>query len=398
MTLVGISLSYLRVRNVGALLNVVVLSLAVAAITLLVLTAEQLEERAYVDARGIDAVVSAKGSALQIVLASVYHVDAPAGTIAWSAAQAIAARPEVRKSIPIAVADDYDNFRIVGTNHDYVAHYGARLRVGELWRAPLEAVIGSEVALRTPLRVGSIFVPAHDERTAAHDARPYRVAGVLWPTGSVVDRLILTDIASVWSLHPPPEPDSVLVTEPPPEDTRTITALLVQFATPAAGAAMLDEVNARPDLQAVSPRGETSRLIGLTVTGMRVLRGFALILIIAAALSLFIGLSSVLNQRRYDLGIMRALGASPAQLMTLLLFEAVLLTAIGAAMGLLLGHALTSMLGYALRFGQASVTGWMWSNNELWIVAGALVVGVLAALLPAWRAHDSDIAAVLARG
>lgn len=398
MTLAGISLSYLRVRNMGALLNVVVLALAVAAITLLVLTAEQLEERTYLDARGIDAVVSAQGSALQIVLASVYHLDAPGGTMPWPAAQAIAARPGVKKAIPIAVADHYDGFRIVGTTHDYLTHYHARLRAGELWRAPLEVVIGSEVALRTPLRVGSTFVPAHAERVAAHDERQYRVAGVLWPTGSVVDRLILTDLASVWSFHPPPEPDSVLITEPAPDDTRTITALLVQFDTPVAGAALLREINSRGDLQAASPIIETARLFGLTVMGMRVLRGFSLILVIAAGLSLFIGLYSVLNERRYDLAIMRALGASPAQLMALLLFEGVLLTAIGAAVGLLLGHALTSLLGYALRFEQVSITGWIWSNNELWIVAGALVVGVLAALLPAWRAHDTDIAQVLARG
>jgi putative ABC transport system permease protein len=134
------------------------------------------------------------------------------------------------------------------------------------------------------------------------------------------------------------------------------------------------------------------------VVGMRVLRGFAIVLVIAAGLSVFIGLYTALNERRYDLAIMRALGASPRQLMVLLLFEGVLMAATGGACGLLLGHVLTSFLGFALRFQQVGITGWIWSANELWIIVGALVVGMLAALLPAWRAHETDIARVLARG
>jgi putative ABC transport system permease protein len=106
VTLAGISLAYLRARNMSTVLNVVLLAFGVAAITLLVLTAEQLEERMHVDSRGIDLVVGAKGSALQIILSSVYQLDVPTGTIPWGQALQIAAKPEVKQAIPIALADN----------------------------------------------------------------------------------------------------------------------------------------------------------------------------------------------------------------------------------------------------------------------------------------------------
>jgi putative ABC transport system permease protein len=129
------------------------------------------------------------------------------------------------------------------------------------------------------------------------------------------------------------------------------------------------------------------------------LRGFALVLIVAAGLSVFIALYNALNERRYDLAVMRTLGASPAKLMSLMLFEGLLLALVGAALGIALGHALTEVLGHALRAArQVAVTGWTWVNAELWLAALALLVGVVAALLPAWRAYRTDIAGTLARG
>jgi putative ABC transport system permease protein len=130
-----------------------------------------------------------------------------------------------------------------------------------------------------------------------------------------------------------------------------------------------------------------------------VLRGFALVLILAAGLSVFIALYNALSERRYDLAVMRTLGASPAKLMSLMLFEGLLLALIGAVLGIALGHVLTGLLGHALtQAKQVSVTGMAWVNAEWWLLVLALVVGVVAALLPAWRAYRTDVAATLARG
>ena len=313
MNLPGISVSYLRARELSTVLNVVLLAFGVAAITLLLLTADQLEGRMSLDARGIDLVVGPKGSALQIILSSVYQLDVPAGTIPWSRAQEIAKKPEVKKAIPLALADNYRGIRVVGTTYDYVTHYDGRLRDGRLWQAPFEAVTGSEAAARAQLRVGSTFVAAHGtthETELVHDEHPYRVVGVLWPTGTVLDHLILTDLASVWTIHADAN-ESNLITEPPPDDGREISALLVQYATPLAGATLPGEVNSSKDMQAASPTFEAARLFSVMVIGMNALRGFAVMLILAAGFSVFIALYGALNERRYDLAIMRALGASP---------------------------------------------------------------------------------------
>ena len=401
MNLATISLAYLRARDLSTVLNVVLLAFGVSAVTLLVLTAQQLETRMHLDSRGIDLVVGAKGSALQIVLSSVYQLDVPTGAIAWSEARQIAQKPEVREAIPLAITDHYRGFRVVGTTHDYVSHYDATLRDGELWHSEFEAVLGSEAAARTGLRVGSTFSATHGaehQHNLAHDEHMYRVVGVLGATGTVLDHLIVTDLTSIWSSHAFAQAASTLSAGGRPDALREITALLIQYASPLAGATLPDEINAKRDLQAASPLFETARLFSVMVVGMKVLRGFAVVLILAAGLSVFVALYNALNDRRYDLAIMGVLGASPSQLMALLLFEGVVLAAIGAALGLVLGHVLTSLLGFALRFQQVGVTGWMWSNTELWVVAGALLVGVLAALLPAWRAHETDIAATLARG
>jgi putative ABC transport system permease protein len=401
VNLASISLAYLRARNTSTVLNVVLLAFSVAAITLLVLSSEQLQERMNRNARDIDLVVAPKGSALQSVLSNIYQLEAPAAAMPWYEAQAIAARPGVEKAIPVAAVDHYQGVRLVGTTAEYLTHYRAHLRSGQRWHGPLEAVVGSEASALTGLHVGSSFTPAHDgapEPEATHK-EPYRVVGVLLPSGTVLDRLIVTDITTVWSQHVDTgESDDDLLREPPIDAGRQINALLIQTSSPEAGAALARELNAGDRVQAVSPSVESARLFGALAVGMQLLRLFALVLVIAAGLSVFIALYSALSERRYDLAIMRAMGASPRRLMVLLLFEGLLLAAIGALLGLLLGHVLTSLLGFALRFQQVGVTGWMWSSNELWILGGALVVGVLAALLPAWRAHETDIAAVLARG
>jgi putative ABC transport system permease protein len=405
MNLASVSLSYLRARSLSTALNVLLLALGVATITLLLLATSQLEDRMQRDARGIDLVVGAKGSPMQIILSSIYQLDVPTGNISWKQAQEIARHRAVKKTIPLALGDNHRGFRIVGTNHDYVAHYGARLAQGDLWQAPLDAVLGSEVASTTGLAVGATFVGAHGLSGRAgehmHEDKPYRVVGVLAPSGTVVDRIVLTDVASLWAVHADQHDikDVARIAELLPDDEKELTALLVQYATPLAAAMLPRYINQNSDMQAASPAYETARLFNIIGVGVDVLRGFALVLIFAAGLSVFIALYNALNERRYDLAVMRTLGASPARLLLLMLFEGLLLALIGAVLGIVLGHALTELLGFALaQAKQVTVTGWAWVNAELWLVVMALAVGAAAALLPAWRAYRTDVAATLARG
>jgi putative ABC transport system permease protein len=403
MNLPGISFAYLRAKPLSTALNLLLLALGIATITVLMLATRQLEERMTRDARGIDLVAGAKGSPMQLVLSAVFHLDAPAGNIALADAAQLAKNRAVKRAIPIALGDSFRGYRIVGTNHDYPAHYGARLADGSLWTKPMEAVLGAEAARATRLAVGASFTAAHGVGASGgedHDALPYRVVGVLAPTGSVIDRVVLTSVESVWAVHGHAEPgaDPQAIVDAMEEEEKELTALLIQYASPLAAALLPRQVNAGP-LQAASPAYESARLFRMLGVGIEVLRAFGFVLVLTAGLSVFIALTNALEERRYDLAVMRMLGATRGKLMALLMLEGLTLAAAGAALGLVLGHLLTGVLGAALRAQQqVPVTGWDWTLAELWLVALALGVGVLAALIPAWRASRAEVAPVLAEG
>ena len=401
MNLATLSAGYLRARPLNTALSVLLLALGVGTIVLLVLVVSQLEERMNRDARGIDLVVGATGSPMQLILSGIYHVDAPTGNIPLAAAQALAGHRLIKRAMPLALGDGWKGFRIVGAGHEYLEHYGAKPVAGRLWGKPMEVVLGAEVAGRTGAGVGARFAGAHGVtgQGEEHGAAPYDVVGVLGRTGSVLDRLVLTSIDSVWQVHedehgPQDEADRKAMAE-----DREVTVLLVQYASPLAAATLPRQINSKSELQAASPALETARLFRIVGVGVEALRAFAIVLIIAAGLSVFIALYTALEERRYDLAVMRTLGASPGRLFGLLLMEGLVLAALGTLAGLVLGHAFASGLGAWLEAQQQyPVTGLEWRAAELWIAAAALAVGVTAALLPAWRAYRTDVSRTLAQG
>jgi putative ABC transport system permease protein len=265
----------------------------------------------------------------------------------------------------------------------------------------MEAVLGSEVAARTGIGVGAHFNGAHgvggdgDE----HANAPYTVVGVLEKTGSVLDRLVLTGIESVWQVHEKAHEPPGAADKKDMEEDREVTVLLVQYASPLAVASLPRAVNAKSELQAASPAFETARLFRIVGAGVEALRAFAAVLILAAGLSVFIALYTALEERRYDLAVMRTLGASPGRLFGLLLFEGLLLSFLGGLLGLVLGHAFAAGLGAWLEAAQQpAVTGRVFKLEEIVVLAVALAVGGLAALIPAWRAYRTDVSRTLAQG
>jgi putative ABC transport system permease protein len=184
----------------------------------------------------------------------------------------------------------------------------------------------------------------------------------------------------------------------PDPSKREVTALLIQYASPLAATTLPRYINNNSELQSASPAYETARLFSIVGVGVEVLRGFALVLILGAGLSVFVALYHALEERRYDLAIMRTLGASARRVMALLLCEGLLLVGIGTLAGMALGHALTSVLGarcargsrWRLRGGRSCRRSYGCSRWQ----AG---VGLLAALVPAWRAYRTDIAATPCR-
>jgi len=400
VNIASLSASYLRARPLQTLLSLVLLSLGVATIVLLVLVVAQLEERMGRDARGIDLVVGAKGSPMQLMLAGIYHLDAPTGNIPLESFELLRKNRFVKKAIPLALGDGWKGYRIVGAPKDYIDHYGARFSAGRFYEKTMEAVLGAEVAARTGANVGDKFVGAHGMggQGEEHGERPYTVVGILSSTGSVLDRLVLTSIDSVWHVHEEHQGPQDDADRKAMEEDREVTVILVQYASPLAAATLPRQINSQSELQAASPAYETARLFRIVGVGVEAMRGFALLLMLAAGLSVFIALYTALEERRYDLAIMRTLGASPRRLFGLLLVEGIVLAVLGAVIGLVVGHGLASVLGAWLASQQQyPVTGLEWRPEELWVLAAALAIGIAAALLPAWRAYRTDVSRTLAQ-
>lgn len=431
MSLLRLALAYLRARLLHTALGLVLLALGSATITVLVLFGSQLQDRLTRDLRGIDLVVGAKGSPLQLILSSVFQADIPTGNIPLEQAQVVRTHPLVRAAVPLAMGDSALGARIVGTEPAYLELYGAALAEGRVWQAPLEAVLGADVAARSGLGLGARFVGSHGLAGggAAHADAPYAVVGRLAPTGTVVDRLVLTSVESVWQVHaahqprpapgpaapgapaPAGSPDAhddhdhaagpapaVAATPVKPTPGAEVTALLMRYKSPLAAVQLPRFVNAQPALQAASPAFEAARLFALVGVGLDTLRAFGALLIVAAGLGIFAALTGAMQERRYDLALMRAMGASRGLLVREVVLEALILVAAGTALGLLLGHALLEAAARLLpEAGGIGLTGLRLEPAEAWLVLGTLAVGLVAALLPAVQAYRTDIVRTLAQ-
>ena len=219
----------LRAKPLQTALSLALLGFGVGMVSLMLLTEKQVNDAFERNIKDIDLVLGAKGSPLQLILANVYHIDAPTGNINQRAAEKVLKHPYIDSGIPLAYGDNHEGYRIVGTEHSYVAHYGATLAEGQLWAAPYEVTAGARVAENLGLHVGDTFFSAHGlkDQTDIHTNKTFTVVGILEPSGSVVDQLLLTSMESIWYVHM--EDGEVLDPE-----TREITAMLLKKRNPLA--------------------------------------------------------------------------------------------------------------------------------------------------------------------
>jgi putative ABC transport system permease protein len=384
---------FLWSRPLAAALNLLLLSLGLASITLVLLVNHQIQQAFARDLAGIDVVVGAKGSPLQLILSGVFQIDTPTGNVPLAEVQALQANPQVAKLIPISMGDSFKGYRIIGTTPDYLSHYAGVMASGAMWQAPMQAVLGAKVARDTGLRVGDGFVGSHGLGGGghAHGQTPYTVTGVLAPSGSVMDRLILTATESVWRVH---EKDTALdaADQKILEEEREVTLALIQYRSPLAAVTFPRFINTATNMQAASPALEVSRLLGLIGIGADVLRAFAGVLLLTAGLGVFIALWSAVRERRADLALLRMLGAAPRQLAALLWCEAVWLALLATLLGLALGQGVAALLAVALDVDKSiSLAALNWPVDLLAVPALALGVAAASALLPTWEAYRVNV-------
>ena len=393
MNTVFLSWRYLWSRPLATGLNLLLLTLGLAAITFLTLASQQIDRAFERDLAGIDVVVGAKGSPMQLILSGVFHIDAPTGNISLAAAKELQANPQVAKLIPISLGDNFRGFRVVGTTHDYAKLYGAALADGALWTQPMQAVVGSHVARQTGLKAGDTFAGAHGLGSGgdSHGQVPYRVTGVLAASGSVLDKLILTSTESVWKVH---ESDTALDAEDQKilEEEREITLALIQYTSPLAAVTFPRFVNATTEMQAAAPALEITRLLGMIGVGTDVLKGLSGVLLLTAGLSVFIALLSAVRERRADLALLRMLGAPPRKVAGLLLCEALWLALLACLLALAAGQGVMALMAWALQAEKSILlVAYNWPMELAAVPVLALAVAVVASALPAWEAYRVSV-------
>ncbi len=390
----------------NTMLSLLLMTFGVGVISLLFLLNNQIEQQLQANLRGVDMVVGSKGSPLQLMLSSIYHIDNPTGNIPYGEAIKINNNPLVDLTVPLSYGDSYNGFRIVGTTHQYPELYEMSLNKGRLWIRSLEVVLGSTVAQTHQLKIGDTFYGTHGliEGGHVHDEYAYEVVGIFNPSYTIIDQLILTNTQSVWQVHnhEPVEQGHEHHTEGTtaaelelnasiPEDAM-ITSMLVKFKSPIGLIQLPRKINETTNLQAAVPALEISRLTNLLGFGVQTINIIAFIIIIVSGLSIFISLYNSLKKRRYELALMRVHGATKWQLVQLVLQEGIILSLIGTIFGLLISRiALLIIALFAEHKYTFSSFQFNLLNDELWLLPTALLIGVSASLVPTVLSYNINI-------
>ena len=431
----------LKYRFLNSFLSIMLTAFGVSIALLISQFGNHIQNRINLDGQGIDIVVGAKGSPLQLILSSVYHIDIPTGNIAYSQAKKIMNNPQIEESIPLALGDNWRGFRIVGTTTNYIRHYDMSLSTGRYWDQNFEVVVGSSVNLD----VGDEFMGVHGllEDGSSHEEHKYNVVGILKPSGTVIDRLILTSLNSVLDIHGLHKVDNSFEknhehqhdhehhkeehhdvhehdhdkekhknedenhhkhSKNDKETYKTnelgsseITALLIKTKSPIANINLPRSINRESSLQAANPALEINRLISLFGIGSKSFAILSLILILIASLNIFSGLASNLENRMGDLAVLRAVGFSKKRIFKIIVLEGILVVLIGIILGILIGFLLFSILTHNIFTLHTTNASLIFNLDFILIILFVFFAGLIAAIFPAYRGSKISIANQLSR-
>ena len=418
-------------------LTLLLLSFGVGIISMMFLLENQLSDKFNKNIKDIDFVLGAKGSPLQLILANVYHIDAPTGNIKVSEAQKIIKNPTVKEAIPLAYGDNYEGWRIVGTTPRYAEFYEVKLKEGKVFETPFEVTVGSYAAKELGLKLGQTFKSNHGldkegEEEEGHD-QLFTVVGIYEASGTVIDRLILTPVESIWEVHDHGDheesghagivsaeehdaehahedehaheadtldndhahEDEHAEEEHAHEEDHEVTAYLLIKRLPMAPM-ILPQLVKNTNMQLALPAIEINRLNENFGIGMSVVKAVAILIMIISFLSVFISLYNALRERQYELAILRTLGGRRIQLFILILLEGFFMVALGLIIGLVLSRVgITLLSDMAKDSFHDEFNAMIFLPQEYYLVGITLGLGVVASLLPALRAFFMDISKTL---
>ncbi|MDC3246106.1 FtsX-like permease family protein [Flavobacteriaceae bacterium] len=402
MNIFKLSLKNIFNKPLSSTISLALLILGIGIISLLLQLNTLIKDQMDNNLKGIDMVVGAKGSPLQLILSSVYHIDSPTGNISLEEAEKISKNRMVGSSIKLLYGDNFKGYRIVGAEKKFIELYNGKIKKGRNLSKPFEVLVGSKVYSKLKIDIGDDLISLHGLRETgeSHDDKSFKVVGLLEPSNSVIDQLIITLPQSVWDVHGNhnlEEEHEHDQDEEHQHDDREITAMLIKFKSPMNIIQFPRQINETTNLQAAVPSYEISRLFKLFGFGIETLSYLAYLIIVVSGFSLFINLFNSMRERKYEMALIRTLGASRLQLSTMIIFESIILTISGFILGLLFSRFgvmfVSSLMEESINY---NLSSFRILNEEYWLLLLSVIIGLLASLIPAVQVYKMNISKILA--
>ncbi|AXI46301.1 peptide ABC transporter permease [Sulfitobacter sp. SK012] len=359
---------------------------------------------------GTDLIVGARSGSVQLLLYSVFRIGNATNNLTWESYQDIAARPDVDWIVPISLGDSHRQFRVMGTTQAFFEHYkyrqGRSLEVsdGAIMDDLFDAVIGADVAAALGYNVDSPIVVAHGLASfTEHKNQPFRVSGILEKTGTPVDRTVIVNMEAIEAIHVDWQSGAQIPgSSTPAEEVRkmdltpkAVTAALVGVDSPLQTFALQRAINNYPEepLLAILPGVALQELWGIVGIAETALLAVSAMVVVTALIGMMATIFSNLNERRREMAIFRAMGARPATILGMLVFEAMVMATVGALLGL-------ALLYIGLAIGQPIIDSafGLWlpidapTMREIWVMLAVIAASALVSFVPALRAYRMSVA------
>ncbi|ENY6471026.1 ABC transporter permease [Vibrio parahaemolyticus] len=359
---------------------------------------------------GTDLIVGGRSGQVNLLLYSVFRIGNATNNIDWKSYQEFSQHRAVDWAIPISLGDSHKGFRVMGTNHSYFEHYkyGSKQPLtfskGKEFNGLFETVLGSDVAKQLGYQIGSEIIIAHgisDVGFSRHDKLPFKVVGILAPTGTPVDKTVHVSLEAIEAIHVgwesgarlSPTPDAKVLQERDFQP-KQITAMLVGLKSRIQTFALQRQINNYPKepLSAIMPGVALHELWGMMSVAEQALMAVSGFVVIAGLLGMLSSLLTSLQERRREMAILRAMGARPRHVFSLLISEASLLTAAGIVTGVLGLYAILALLQpliqqhYGINLTLSTLSAYEWM-----LLSFVQCAGIVIGFIPAFRAYRQSL-------
>ncbi|HHB1592036.1 TPA: ABC transporter permease [Vibrio campbellii] len=359
---------------------------------------------------GTDLIVGGRSGQVNLLLYSVFRIGNATNNIDWKSYQEFANHRAVDWAIPISLGDSHKGFRVMGTNHSYFEHYkyGSKQPLtfseGREFNGLFETVLGSDVAKQLGYKIGSEIIIAHgisDVGFSRHDNLPFKVVGILAPTGTPVDKTVHVSLEAIEAIHVGWESGARLGPTPSAADLKArdfqpkqITAMLVGLKSRIQTFALQRQINTYPKepLSAIMPGVALHELWGMMSVAEQALMAVSGFVVVAGLLGMLSSLLTSLQERRREMAILRAMGARPKHVFSLLISEASLITFAGIITGVAGLYSILALLqpiiqqSYGIHLTLTALSPYEWM-----LLGFVQCAGIVIGFIPAFRAYRQSL-------